>query len=174
MVARSQSTMHNGAEGGGGVGHSTVAGGGRRTGRPWARTGLELAGDTGTKTGQSGPFPGMYLSREKQIAARRSRQGGARRREEGELEPDEVSVQVIRPTRVPTGTAGRRLAEFLSAAEEGIGQGEEGGRRGASSSSAVSGCDPEPRCGGMWATKAWATIHLLGGLGTGRAKLRDW
>lgn len=55
-VARSKSTMHNGTERGGGVGHWTVAGGGgRRTGRPW-RTGLELAGDMETKTEQSGPL----------------------------------------------------------------------------------------------------------------------
>lgn len=83
----------------------------------------------------------------------------------------EVSVQVIRSTKVSTRTAGRRLAEVLSAADEGIDQGEGGSRRGASFPSTVSGCDPEP----WWhVDDKGLEDPPLGGLGFRRVKLRDW
>ena len=153
MVARSQSTMHNGAKRGGGVGHSTVAGGGHRTGRPW-RAGLELGRRRQDKTGLSRNvfILGVEADCRASVTPKRSKEEmrtGARAGR-GLGAGDKVD-QCPLGRRVDGSQRSRRQQTRESTEEM---RGADGGQAPPPRSA-----DATRNRGGMWTTEAWRTIH---------------
>lgn len=174
MVARSQSTMHNGAEGGGGVGHSTVAGGGRRTGRPWRMYWTRAGGGYGDEDRTERAFPrNVFIPEETDCRAsvtpEKSRE--ERRREARAGRGLDAGDKVNQSVHWDGGSTARR-------GPVGGGRGHRPRRGGEQTRGKLPLRSQRMRPGTVvrWhvGDKGLSDHPSTGGLGRGRAKLRDW